>query len=160
MVVHNVRSAHNVGSILRTADAMAAEYVYLSGYTPYPHKDKDDRLPHIARRASEQISKTALGAEKSVSWQRAGNISKLIMDLKEKGFLVVALEQTPNALDLEKFKTDKNIALIVGREVLGIEKTILDQADIHLKITMLGRKESLNVSVAAAIALYHCRNLA
>ncbi|HEX5394915.1 MAG TPA: TrmH family RNA methyltransferase [Candidatus Saccharimonadales bacterium] len=157
LIVHNVRSAHNAGSILRSADGFGVEHVYFTGYTPYPQAPDDSRLPHIARRASNRISKTSLGAEKNISWSHAKNILDLISRLKSEGWLVAALEQTGKATDLPYFPAYKPVALIVGSETEGIDNIVLESADKHLQIPMLGGKESFNVSVAAAVALYHLR---
>ncbi|MBI2009131.1 TrmH family RNA methyltransferase [Candidatus Saccharibacteria bacterium] len=155
LVVHNVRSAHNVGSILRTADGLGIEKVYLTGYTPYPPGPNDQRLPHLAQKAGRQIQKTALGAETTVPWERTANVLALINDLKSSGYDIAALEQTEKATALNCYKPVKNAALIVGSEIGGLQKRILDRADRHLEIPMQGKKESFNVAVAAAIALYH-----
>jgi 23S rRNA (guanosine2251-2'-O)-methyltransferase len=157
LIVHNVRSAHNVGSILRSADGLGVDKVYLSGYTPYPIAEKDSRLPHIQTRVEKQIHKTALGAEKTVNWTQDDSLGSILKKLKEEGFLVAALEQTSSALDVNTFKSNKNIALIVGNEVTGIDKSILKLCEVHLQIPMHGKKESLNVAVAASMALYHLR---
>ncbi|MEX0881268.1 MAG: TrmH family RNA methyltransferase [Candidatus Saccharimonadales bacterium] len=157
LVVHDVRSAHNVGSILRSADGFGVNCVYLSGYTPYPAMVNDKRLPHIAKRATEQIAKTALGAEKTFRWRHQADIFELIPKLKKEGYLLAALEQTGRALRLPEFKTKDDIALIVGSEIGGIKPDLLKAVDIHLAIPMLGGKESFNVSIASAVALYHLR---
>ncbi|HLG91015.1 MAG TPA: TrmH family RNA methyltransferase [Candidatus Saccharimonadales bacterium] len=157
LIVHDVRSAHNVGSILRSADGFGVNYVYLTGYTPYPAMVNDERLPHIVKRASEQIAKTALGAEKTLRWQHQSDIFELISKLRKEGYLLVALEQTDQALRLPEFKAKGDIALIVGSEIGGISPDLLKAIDTHLVIPMLGGKESFNVSVASAVALYHLR---
>lgn len=157
LIAHDVRSAHNVGSILRTADGFGIETVYLTGYTPYPVSFKDKRLPHVAKRAEEQIVKTALGAEKTVKWQHEASVLELLHKLKKERFLLAALEQTASAIDLRGFSAEGNIALIIGSEIGGIQQNLLKEMDIHLSIPMLGSKESFNVSVAAAVALYHLR---
>lgn len=131
--------------------------VYLSGYTPYPTTPQDSRLPHVAERAERQIAKTALGAEKTVKWQLAADIFQLIRQLKKSGFQIVALEQTADAVNLATVKPAGNIALIVGSEVGGIEPELLQSTDRRIMLPMLGNKESFNVSVAAAVALYHLR---
>lgn len=156
LVVHNVRSTHNVGSILRSADGLGIEHVYLTGYTPYPQSKNDDRLPHMARRVTHQISKTALGAEKSIKWTHSKDVLMLIDELK-LNFQLIALEQTPEAKPLPDYKSSKNIALIVGSEIGGLDQQILNAVDLHLEIPMLGKKQSYNVAVAAAIAMYHLR---
>ena len=157
LIVHNVRSAHNVGSILRSADGLGVAEVYLSGYTPYPPVPNDSRLPHIARRAATQIAKTALGAEQSIKWRYEADALQLISRLKDNDYLIAALEQTVLAINLTKFKPPNKIALIVGSEVGGINPEILQAADVHLEIPMSGKKESFNVAIATAIALYQIR---
>jgi len=157
LLIHDVRSALNVGSLLRTADGLGIDEVYMTGYTPYPEARGDSRLPHIRLRATKQISKTALGAEKSVKWSYQPDIVKLIAMLKKDGFSIAALEQVKNSQKLPGFKTNKDIALIVGSEVEGIDKDTLKLADLYLEIPMAGQKESFNVAVAGGIALYQLR---
>jgi 23S rRNA (guanosine2251-2'-O)-methyltransferase len=157
LVVHNVRSAHNVGSLLRTADGLGLEQIYLTGYTPYPKAKNDQRLPHIQNRTHNQIHKTALGAEENINWQHIENIDDCLSELKASGYEIVALEQTPQALPLHQYIAEKPIALIVGAEVTGLDKEIIEKTDKQLQIPMLGKKESFNVAVAAAIGLYHLR---
>jgi tRNA G18 (ribose-2'-O)-methylase SpoU len=159
LVVHNIRSTHNVGSILRTADGLGVNKVYLTGYTPYPLAKNDERMPHESAKLDRQISKTALGAQDSVDWQYQLEILDLLSTLKREGYQIVALEQTKTAVDLTKFKPQTNLALIAGNEVEGLDKMTLDQCDQHIQIPMFGQKESFNVAVATAIALYHLRNL-
>lgn len=95
LVAHNLRSAHNVGSLLRTADGLGVGKTYLSGYSPYPLSDRDGRLPHLAQKTDRQIAKTALGAEKSAAWQHSPDIKEVISGLQKQGFVVAALEQAP-----------------------------------------------------------------
>ena len=159
LVAHNVRSAHNVGSLLRTADGLGVDKIYLTGYTPYPAMKNDERLPHIASKIHRQIQKTALGAEKSVNWQPYKELLELIRTLKAEGFEVVALEQTKGAISLTEFKPKKDIALFVGSEIGGLDKKILEEADACVEIPMRGKKESFNVAIAAAITLYHLRHM-
>jgi 23S rRNA (guanosine2251-2'-O)-methyltransferase len=158
LVLHNIRSTHNVGSILRSSDGFGVARVYFTGYTPYPVHEDDIRLPHIREKIERQIEKTALGAQKTVQWNHDENIKKVLDDLKNKGFLIAALEQTSKAIDLNDFHPDKNVALILGNEVDGVDKEILETADIHLQIPMHGKKESLNVAIAGSIALYHLQS--
>lgn len=155
LVVHNVRSTHNVGSMLRTADGLGIFEVYLTGYTPYPLSKDDTRLPHMAVKTDRQIHKTALGAEKSMVWHHEPDINKLLNELRVQGYRLVALEQTDKAIDLRKLKPSAKIALIVGSEVGGLDKFVMDMCDADVHIPMSGKKESFNVAVAAAIALYH-----
>jgi 23S rRNA (guanosine2251-2'-O)-methyltransferase len=154
LIIHNVRSTHNVGSLFRTADGFGVKHIYLTGYTPYPAQDNDDRLPHISLRIERQIQKTALSAQKSVPWTHLLDINKLIDDLKKENFVIAALEQTKNAIDLNKYSPKHNIVLILGNEVDGIDSDTLKRADIHLQIPMRGSKESFNVAVAGSVALY------
>lgn len=157
LIAHNLRSCHNVGSLLRTADGLGVSKVYLTGYTPYPIAENDSRLPHLAEKLSRQIHKTALGAEDFVPWQHRDNIEEVIAELKPDGFVIAAVEQAKNSTKLPYFKPPNKIALLVGREVEGIEPEILAQVDHTLEIPMLGKKESFNVAQAAAMALYRCR---
>lgn len=159
LIAHNVRSAHNVGSLLRTADGLGLVSVYLTGYTPYPETIGDERPPHIRRKVSAAISKTALGAEKKLNWRRAKDIHECLEELANDGYRIVALEQTAKADAIEDFKAGGDIALVVGNEVGGLEEDILKTIDTHLLIPMLGTKESFNASIAAAMALYHLRYL-
>jgi tRNA G18 (ribose-2'-O)-methylase SpoU len=157
VIAHNLRSSHNVGSLLRTADGLGAARVYLTGYTPYPTYEHDLRLPYLAKKINQQIAKTALGVESSSLWEHQENIETVIQKLKASGYTVCALEQTPRAISLPDFEPPEKVVLIIGREVEGLEQDILEQANLHLQIPMLGNKESLNVVQAAAIAMYHCR---
>ena len=159
LVVHNVRSCHNVGSLLRTCDGLGVSRVYLTGYTPYPRQDDDTRLPHIARKIDAMIRKTALGAEDSVAWSPVPDITGLLRKLNDQGFELIALEQDSRAVPLPDFHPKERIAIIVGREVEGIEKEILDYVDVIVEIPISGLKESYNVSIAGAIALYQCKYL-
>lgn len=157
LIAHNVRSAHNVGSLLRTADGLGVSQVYLTGYTSYPQQADDTRLPHEAAKVDRQIHKTALGAEDFVAWRHCGDVLQAVAELRTQGFVIAALEQTPHSILLPKYDTPDKIAVIVGREVEGIESEIIAACDLALEIPMLGRKESFNVAVAAGMALYHCR---
>jgi 23S rRNA (guanosine2251-2'-O)-methyltransferase len=157
IIAHNVRSTHNVGSILRSADGFGVDHIYFSGYTPYPAKGNDERLPHLKDKIDRQIHKTALGAEKTVAWDYNKEIKPLITNLRADGFLIAALEQTDKARSLDEFRPNQDVALIVGNEVDGIDQQILEWADIHLEIPMAGKKESFNVAVAASIAMYELK---
>lgn len=154
LIAHNLRSAHNVGSLLRTADGLGVESAYLSGHTPYPQLADDRRLPHEIKKATAQIAKTALGAEKSLRIFHEPDVLALISKLRTKGYDIVALEQHPEAIDLANYKPGQKTALIIGNEVEGIEPAILDKADKIVQIPMRGQKESLNAAIAGAIAIY------
>lgn len=157
LIAHNLRSSHNVGSLLRTAEGLGAAKVWLTGYSPYPLSGKDNRLPHLARKTDGQIAKTALGAEKMVPWGYTEDIKPLLESLKDDGFKIAGLEQAPGSTKLPGFKPPAKLALLVGREVEGLEPEILKMCDLVLEIPMQGRKESFNVAQAAAMALYHLR---
>ena len=157
LIVHDIRSCHNVGSLLRTAEGLGVSIVYFTGYTPYPAKPKDTRLPHITAKLTSQISKTSLGAELSQRWQNHDDLNELLATLKNDGYSLVALEQAPNAIPLHRYKAPDKLALLIGREVEGIEPALLDQMDAVIQITMQGQKESFNVVQAAAMALYQIR---
>jgi 23S rRNA (guanosine2251-2'-O)-methyltransferase len=146
LILHNIRSTHNVGSMFRTADAAGVSKIYLIGYTPTPM----DRF----NRARKDIAKVALGAEMSLPWEYVADISVLMEKLKEEKYEIIALEQDSSSIDYRKYKTKNKTALIVGNEVGGISKSILKKCDAIIEIPMKGKKESLNVSVATGIALF------
>ncbi len=158
VIMHDIRSTHNVGSVLRTAEGLGIEHVYMSGYTPYPKGHSGDiRLPHIAHKNHEAIRKTALGAENTVRWSYEPSIKTCIDYLKREGVTIVGLEQATQAKQLHTYTPDKPIALIIGNEVSGLDQKIMDQCDTIVEIPMLGQKESYNVSVATAMALHWFR---
>jgi 23S rRNA (guanosine2251-2'-O)-methyltransferase len=159
LVVHSVRSAHNVGSLLRTADGLGIDKVYLTGYTPYPEAAADSRLPHMRQKQARQIHKTALGAENFIPWEHVPNIDDCLAALKSDGFEVAALEQTAVAINLDEYSPGGNLALVIGNEISGLDDSVLKESDYQVQIPMKGRKESLNVVIAAAIALYRLTNL-
>lgn len=157
LIAHNIRSIHNVGSLLRTAEGLGIKCVYLTGYTPYPTLPNDSRLPHISQKISQKLSKTSLGAEKTVPWMYSEDIFELIEKLKMEDYVIAALEQSSKSIPLPEYKKRGNIAVIVGREVEGIESEVISLCDTVLEIPMFGSKESYNVSVAAGMALYQLR---
>lgn len=155
LILHNIRSTHNVGSILRTADGLGVEKVIMSGYTPYPTGETDKRLPHISKKLAKDINKTALGAEQTIDWEHVEDVIRVIDDLRAAGYVICALEQTNSSIPLSDYKTPDRVALMLGTETTGIEPALLDKVDTVLEIPMRGKKESFNVAVAAAIAAYH-----
>lgn len=157
LVAHNLRSCHNVGSLLRTAEGLGVELVILSGYTPFPLGSGDNRLPHIAHKLHKQISKTALGAESSQAWKHFETFKEVLAFLKNEGYHLAAVEQSTQAILLPDFNPPQKLALLVGREVEGVEPEILAACQTVLEIPMFGQKESFNVVQAAAMTLYHCR---
>ena len=146
IILPNIRSSHNVGSIFRTADAVGISKIFLVGYTPCP-MDK-------FKRPNKEIAKTALGAEKTVEWEHCDDIFSLLEQLKKDGFQIIAIEQAENSVDYKNVKVKEKNAFIFGSEVGGLEKEILEKCDIIAEIPMQGEKESLNVSVSAGIALF------
>lgn len=157
VIAHDMRSTYNVGSLLRTAEGLGVKKLYLTGYTPHPKYLNDDRLPHIANKIDGAISKTSLGAENMVDWEHVPDIIGLINSLKNDGYTVCALEQTPNAIDLTSFSSPEKCVIVLGTEVTGLPENILKLCDKSLLIPMFGKKESFNVVQAAAMALYQLR---
>jgi tRNA G18 (ribose-2'-O)-methylase SpoU len=157
LIAHNLRSCHNVGSLLRTAEGLGVQKMIFSGYTPHPVHANDRRLPHEALKLTKQIHKTALGAEDMVPWEHHTNLLPVLAKLKKNGYIIAALEQAEDAHELPKYHPPHKIVIIVGREVEGMEPEILAACDVTLEIPMFGKKESYNVVQAAAMALYHCR---
>jgi tRNA G18 (ribose-2'-O)-methylase SpoU len=157
VIAHNIRSTHNVGSLLRTADGLGVHTVYLTGYTPYPQNKADERLPHLARKIDSQIAKTALGAERSAIWQQYDSVTELITSLKSSGYTLVGLEQAQNSVLLPEFSPPDKIAVLLGSEVNGIEQDLINLCDTVVEIPMYGQKESFNVVQASAICLYALR---
>lgn len=152
IIAHNIRSAHNVGAIFRTCDGAGAAKIYLSGYTPEPAiqgKTEEEKT-----KAEKMFGKTALGAEHIVPWERAEKLDELILKLKDQGMNVVALEKTDDSILLRDFTMKFPMALILGNEVDGVSEDVLEKCDSVMELPMRGTKESLNVSVAAGIAIY------
>jgi 23S rRNA (guanosine2251-2'-O)-methyltransferase len=154
VIAHNIRSAYNVGAILRSCDGFGVDKLYVTGYTPYPAAANDGRLPHERLKLTRQIAKTALGAEQTVPTEHAGEIKTLLDSLKASGYAIVALEQSATSIPLNAYKPEGNVALLLGEEVHGITPELLARCDTTLEIPMVGHKESFNVSVATGIALY------
>lgn len=146
LVLHDIRSAQNVGSLFRTADAVGISKIYLSSITPMP-------IDRFGRTRSD-ISKTALGAEKNVPWESYNDIVSLINKYKSEGYCTIAIEQSDNSIDYKKVKQKEKMLFILGNEVGGLPKEVLERVDVVVEIPMAGNKESLNVSVAGGIALF------
>lgn len=140
-VLENIRSAYNVGSVFRTADAFLLEGIYICGYTAFP--------PH------KEIKKTALGAEETVHWKHFKNIADAIHDLRNIGYKVYAIEQAKGSLMLNNLQFGKEkIAVVFGNEVTGVDQATIENCDGCIEIPQLGMKHSLNVSVAAGVVLW------
>ena len=157
IVAVDIRSVHNVGSLLRTADGFNAE-VILCGISPRPKKlENEDRLPHVIEKAHTAISKTALGAENTVKTSYFKTASGAIDYLKDESYKVYALEQSNKSKSILELNPVGNTAILVGPEVEGVSDKIINMCDGIYEIPMNGEKESFNVSVAAGIALYQAR---
>lgn len=144
LILPNIRSCHNVGAMFRTADACGVDFLYLVGYTPVPPR--------------KEIEKVALGAESWIPWKHTKHLIPLLKRLKKQGIMIIALEKTETSIPIyDLSEPNTSIALIVGNEVDGVPKNVLALADCTVHIPMLGRKESLNVSIAAGIGMYEIR---
>lgn len=166
LILHNIRSAYNVGAILRTAEGLGVERVILSGYTPVTkYTDGLDGmsgerfLPHLLEKSTAAIAKTALGAEKLIPTEYRKNIIGRIIELREQRWKIVGLENniTDGRLHLlgsEELDLGERVVLVLGEEVHGIPEELYHQMNIFLEIPMRGQKESFNVSVAAGIAMW------
>jgi 23S rRNA (guanosine2251-2'-O)-methyltransferase len=146
-----------VGSLLRTCEGIGVAHVYLTGYTPYPVTSHDERLPHIANKLTTQIHKTALDAENLIPWTHLQDPLTCIEELQAEGYTIVALEQTKTSVLLPQYTPPDKVALLLGREVEGIDEALLSHCDATVEIPMAGKKESFNVVQAAAMTLYHLR---
>lgn len=142
VVLDDVRSLHNVGSVFRTSDAFCLECIYLCGITAVP--------PH------PEIHKTALGAELTVDWTYKKNTLDAVAELKKQGYVVYAVEQVQNSIMLDELRLDsqQKYALIFGNEVKGVKQEVIDQCDGCIEIPQYGTKHSLNVSVSAGIVIW------
>lgn len=143
LVLDNVRSAQNVGSVFRTMDAFACEKLLLCGITPCP--------PH------KEINKTALGATNSVTWQKFDHTADAVQELKTSGWLVYAIEQATNRTWLDELQLERKqkIAFVFGNEVSGVDQAVIDECDGVLEIRQHGTKHSLNIAVCTGIVLWH-----
>lgn len=147
LVLHNIRSTHNVGSLFRSADGAGVSKIILSGYTPTP-------IDKYGRNRGD-IAKTALGAELTLPWQQIDDLPAYLGKMKDEGFLIGAIEQSKKSVHYKKINHDaKKQILILGNEVLGVDESILNLCDQVIEIPMMGNKESLNVSIAGSIVLF------
>ncbi|MDB5194710.1 MAG: tRNA/rRNA methyltransferase SpoU [Parcubacteria group bacterium] len=146
LILDNVRSVENTASIFRTADGLGVKKIYLIGTTPTP-------LDRFGRPRSD-FAKVSLGAETTVMWEYTKELMSLLKTLKNEGFNIISLEQDARSKDLKSFVAPEKFALVLGNEVDGVSKETLDLSNHILEIDMKGKKESLNVSVSAGIALY------
>ncbi len=147
VILLDLRSAYNVGSIFRTADGAGVKKIYLVGHTPTP-KDRFGRV-------QPEIKKTALGATDSVAWEHHHQIDSVLTELKQQGFCLIAVEQHPLAVAYDRYTPIEPTAFIFGNEVDGMPDWVCRLADVVLEIPLRGQKESLNVAVAAGIVLFN-----
>ena len=149
VLLHNIRSAHNVGSIFRTADALAVSRIFITGYTPTPF----DRFG----RPVKEIAKTALGAELSIPWEYAKKPDRFLRSMKDIRVEIVGIEQDDRALNYKDYKevnSEQGVLIVVGNEVRGMSKGLRGRCDTLVEIPMYGKKESLNVGVAFGVVLF------
>lgn len=144
VVLDNIRSAHNIGSAFRSADAFKADRICLCGICATP--------------PSAEIRKTALGSEESVPWEHAASTLELVGRLREEGYTIVSVEQTTDSVMLDEFvpESGRRYAYVFGNEVAGVDQSVVDASDLVLEIPQYGTKHSLNVSVSVGIILWHC----
>jgi len=145
LILHNIRSGQNVGSLFRTADSAGVQKIFLTGYTPTP-LDKYER-------PVKEIAKTALGAEKSIPWETC-SFEDCVLKLKKENVQMVAIEQAESSVPYRKVNILFPVAFVLGNEVTGLEPEVLRHCDVIAEIPMKGEKESLNVSVAGGIAIF------
>ena len=154
IILHNIRSLYNVGSIFRTADAVGVEKIYLCGITPKPVDEFG--------KPREQLTKVSLGAEKYIEWEYYKLTTRLIDKLKKENYKIFAVEQNKKSIPYYKipksYILNSKFCLVLGNEVKGLLLSILKKADKILEIPMMGKKESLNVSVAFGIVAFHLIN--
>ena len=158
LVLKDIRSIHNVGSILRTAEALGIKDIVYSGYTPYPEIEGDSRILHIRNKISKTINKTSLDAEFNLNHKVVDDLHEYITSIKNEGYKICSLEQDKRSTDIKEFNDSSDIVLVLGNEVTGVDQDILDLSDYILEIPQRGKKESLNVVQATAIALYMLTN--
>ena len=144
VVLNNIRSLYNVGSIFRTADGIGIEKLYCCGITGIP--------------PSNQISKTALGAEETVPWEYREQAVAVVRELKKKGYQIVLLEQTVSSVDYQEFQPSAPVCLVVGNEITGVADELIQLSDKSIEIEMSGLKNSLNVTVAFGVVAYRIRH--
>lgn len=151
VILEDIRSAHNVGAIFRTADAVGVSTLYLAGYTPAP-------VDRFGRPVSE-VCKTALGATDTVAWEQVVSSVALVNALQAKGVYVVAVEQTATATDIYAYQPPLDVpaAYVFGNEITGVSPEVLQAVDAVVQVPMRGKKESLNVSVTVGIILFLIR---
>lgn len=163
LILHNIRSTYNVGSILRTADGFSVDQIIYSGFTPAP-TPHSTLLPHLAEKITNQIHKTALGAEQTLKSSFSQNLTQTLTSLKTSGYQIIGLENNLTDQRLYQITNQKlkarlssKIVILLGEEVNGISSDLYRYIDLFIEIPMSGQKESFNVSIATAILLFYLR---
>lgn len=151
LILHNIRSVENVGAIFRTADGAGVSKIFITGYTPTPI----DRFGRLV----DKMAKTALGATETVPYEAIEEVTYAIQCLKDEGVYIVAVEQHARAVPYTDVSYPKKVAFIVGNEIEGVPEAVCGHADAVVHIPMHGVKESLNVSTATGIVLFHARGI-
>ena len=148
LLLDNIRSTHNVGSIFRTAETLGISRIYCGGTTPTP-------IDRFGRKRAD-IAKVSLGGEELVAWEQVGATEMLVLitELKKEGFQIISIEQDAKSTDYKKVNVTNNALIILGNEVGGVSRELLNVSDVIAEIPLQGKKESLNVSVAAGVALF------
>ncbi len=148
VILDNIRSVYNVGSIFRTANALGVEKIYLCGITPTPLDKRGDKRKDFA--------KVALGAEDTVAWEYVAATSECLLTLRDEGYYAIGIEQDEKSVDYKSVSIEgkEKVAFIISAEVEGMSKEVLDLCDVIAEIPMLGTKESLNVTIACGVAIY------
>ena len=158
VLLHNIRSVQNVGSILRTCECLGANQCYATGYTPNLQYATDGSntpiLPHVRAKLARELHRSALGAEERVSLDYSDSIDNLIKSLHDQNYRIVGLEQNERSISLPDYQPPQKIALLLGEEVHGLTDNLIGQCDDLIEIPMFGQKESYNVAIATGIALY------
>tara|TARA_B110000037_G_scaffold219169_1_gene283743 strand:+ start:722 stop:1255 length:534 start_codon:yes stop_codon:yes gene_type:complete len=146
VLLDDVRSLHNIGSVFRTCDAMRVKKIYLCGITGQP--------PH------REIRKTAIGASESVDWEHKNNASEILTKYRDLGYEIIAVEQTSSSMSLEKYQLkNKNILLVFGNEINGVSQKLVDLCDFSIEIPQWGTKHSMNISVSVGMVLWNIKKL-
>ena len=146
VLLDDVRSLNNIGSVFRTCDAMRVKKIYLCGITGQP--------PH------REIRKTAIGASESVDWEHKNNASEILTKYRDLGYEIIAVEQTSSSVSLEKYQLkNKNILLVFGNEINGVSQKLVDLCDFSIEIPQWGTKHSMNISVSVGMVLWNIKKL-
>ncbi len=151
ILLHDIRSVYNVGSIFRTADAAGISKIFLSGFTPSP-------IDRFGRKRKD-LAKVSLGAEDTVSWEYGESALPFLTELRKEGVQIVGIEQSKQSVDYKSVTSAQSICFVVGSEVGGLDPALREQCDVLAEIPMRGTKDSLNVSVALGIALFRMLNI-